>query len=263
MSRISVFLADWQVLFREGIHFTLSGEEDIDVIGEATSTEEALEAIQAYPPRVAVLNAEHEDFAGIRATRYLRQNCPSVAVLLLNDSRGDEHLFQAMKSGASACLTKDVDPVDMVDTIRLIARGRQPIAEAMLMPGMATRVLEEFKEVALLSEQVDGLLPRLTQSEAELLRRMGQEGSIEQVRQALGIAREDISEYLQSILAKLVTNDYIREVMAAAPGVTGLGKPVPAPPARRPAEEFITRDEFAAFRDTIWERFRTAIDDIK
>ena len=134
MSRISVFLADWQVLFREGVHFTLSGEEDIDVIGEATSSEEALKAIQAHPPRVAVMNAEHEDFAGIQVTRYLRQNSPSVAVLLMIDSKDDEHLFLAMKSGASACLTKEVDPGDLIDTIRLIAQGKQPVAEAMLMP---------------------------------------------------------------------------------------------------------------------------------
>ena len=96
MSRISVFLSDWQVLFREGIHFTLSGEEDMDVTGEATSSDEALKAIQANPPRVAILNAHHEDFAGIRVTRYLRQNYPSVAVLLIIDKQNEEHPVSAI-----------------------------------------------------------------------------------------------------------------------------------------------------------------------
>ena len=59
MEKVSVFLADWQVLFREGIHFTLSGEEDMDVIGEADNNEEALSFIERTPPRVAVLNANH------------------------------------------------------------------------------------------------------------------------------------------------------------------------------------------------------------
>ena len=263
MSRISVFLADWQVLFREGVHFTLSGEEDIDVIGEATSSEEALKAIQAHPPRVAVMNAEHEDFAGIQVARYLRQNSPSVAVLLMIDSKEDEHLFQAMKSGASACLTKEVDPVDLIDTIRLIAQGKQPVAEAMLMPGIAARVLREFEQLAVLSQQVDNLLPSLTDGETQILRRLAQEGSIEQIAQGLSMSRDDIGENLQRILTKLVTNDYIRQVMAAAPATTRLGKLLQTRPDGKPAEEYITRDEFAAFRDSIWERFRTAIDDIK
>ena len=56
MEKTSVFLADWQVLFREGIHFTLSGEEDIEVIGEVNNNEEALKSIEENPPRIAILN---------------------------------------------------------------------------------------------------------------------------------------------------------------------------------------------------------------
>ncbi len=262
MSRISVFLSDWQVLFREGIHFTLSGEEDMDVIGESTSSDEALKAIQANPPRVAILNANHADFAGIRATRYLRQNFPSVAVMLIIDNQNEEHLFQTMKSGASACITKETDPTDLINTIRVIAQGKQPIAEAMLIPGIAVRVLGEFEQFSTMSEMVDNLLPSLTHGETEILRRMGQEGSIEQVSRALKMSRENISENLERILAKLVTNDHIRQVMAAAQD-GHMANVFRARTAGQPAEEYITRDEFAAFRDSIWERFRAAVDDIK
>ncbi len=262
MSRISVFLSDWQVLFREGIHFTLSGEEDMDVTGEATSSDETLKAIQANPPRVAILNAHHEDFAGIRVTRYLRQNYPSVAVLLIIDKQNEEHLLQAMKSGASACITKETDPADLINTIRVIAQGGKPIAEAILIPGIAVRVLGEFEQFNTMSEMVDNLLPSLTQSETEILRRMAQEGSIEQVSRALNMSRENISENLERILAKLVTNDHIRQVMAAAQDGR-MANVFRARTAGQPAEEYITRDEFAAFRDSIWERFRAAVDDIK
>ena len=262
MSRISVFLSDWQVLFREGIHFTLSGEEDMDVTGEATSSDEALKAIQANPPRVAILNAHHEDFAGIRVTRYLRQNYPSVAVLLIIDKQNEEHLLQAMKSGASACITKETDPADLINTIRVIAQEGKPIAEAILIPGIAVRVLGEFEQFNTMSEMVDNLLPSLTQSETEILRRMAQEGSIEQVSRALNMSRENISENLERILAKLVTNDHIRQVMAAAQDGR-MANVFRARTAGQPAEEYITRDEFAAFRDSIWERFRAAVDDIK
>lgn len=257
-----MFLSDWQVLFREGIHFTLSGEEDMDVTGEATSSDEALKAIQANPPRVAILNAHHEDFAGIRVTRYLRQNYPSVAVLLIIDNQNEEHLFQTMKSGASACITKETDPADLINTIRVIAQRGKPIAEAILIPGIAVRVLGEFEQFNAMSEMVGNLLASLTQSEMEILRRMAQEGSIEQVSRALNMSRENISENLERILAKLVTNDHIRQVMAAAKD-GHLSNVFRARTAGQPAEEYITRDEFAAFRDSIWEHFRAAVDDIK
>ena len=257
-----MFLSDWQVLFREGIHFTLSGEEDMDVTGEATSSDEALKAIQTNPPRVAILNAHHEDFAGIRVTRYLRQNYPSVAVLLIIDNQNEEHLFQTMKSGASACITKETDPADLINTIRVIAQRGKPIAEAILIPGIAVRVLGEFEQFNAMSEMVGNLLASLTQSEMEILRRMAQEGSIEQVSRALNMSRENISENLERILAKLVTNDHIRQVMAAAQDGR-MANVFRARTAGQPAEEYITRDEFAAFRDSIWEHFRAAVDDIK
>jgi serine/threonine-protein kinase RIO1 len=76
------------------------------------------------------------------------------------------------------------------------------------------------------------------------------------------MSRENISENLERILAKLVTNDHIRQVMAAAQD-GHLSNVFRARPAGQPAEEYITRDEFAAFRDSIWERFRAAVDDIK
>ena len=262
MSRITVFLADWQVLFREGIHFTLSGEDDIDVIGETTSSKEALNDIQANPPKVAVINADHDDFAGIQTARYIRQNIPSVAVLLTVDNTSEENLFQVMKSGANACMTKDTDPADLIEIIRVVAQGRQPISDMMLIPGIATRVLKEFEQFGMMSEQVNNLMPRLTGTETDILRRITQTGSTEQITRAINMSREDISEHLRRILTKLVSNDHIRQVMAAAQ-VNRLSNISQTRSNGQSAEEFITRDEFAAFKDSIWERFQSAIDKIK
>ena len=93
METVSVVLADWQVLFREGIHFTLSGEEDIEVIGEVTNSEEALNFIEANPPNVAILNADRGELSGIDVTGRIKQNLPSVSVILIMDSDSEEQLF--------------------------------------------------------------------------------------------------------------------------------------------------------------------------
>ncbi len=121
MEKVSVVLADWQVLFREGIHFTLSGEEDIEVIGEVTNSEEALSFIEKNPPRVAILNADWGEPSGIDVTSRIKQNLPSVSVILIVDSDNEEQLFSVVKCGASACLTKEIDPLDLVDIVRRVA----------------------------------------------------------------------------------------------------------------------------------------------
>lgn len=263
MDRVSVFLADWQVLFREGIHFTLSGEEDVEVIGETTNNEDALAFIQSNPPRVAILNIDHDKLSGINVTRYLRQNFPSVAMILIMDSDNDEHLFLAMKSGAAACLTKDTDPDDLVETLRTVAQGGQPISENLLRPEIATRVLGEFEEFASLSEQVDNLLARLTPGETELLHNLAEGKSIEQICQTLNTDEESIKRQFGFIVSKLISNDHNREVIEAAQkDVLSLvsrtrGRKV------KPSGDYITKDEFSAFKDNLLERFRSVIGEIE
>ena len=260
MDKVSVFLADWQVLFREGIHFTLSGEEDIEVIGEATNNEEVLSFIETSPPRIVVLNADHGEFSGIRITRRIKQNFPSVSVILIMDSDDEERLFSAMKCGASACLTKDTDPDDLVNIIRKVAQGRQPISEGLLRPGLASRVVDEFEAFSLITKitkmtEVDELLARLSPRESEILRHITDGKSIEQVTQTLGINEEVMGQDCQLVLTKLVANDHNREVIESAQGrltsIISRAKP------GKPAANYVTKDEFTTFKETLMERLKS------
>ena len=151
MEKVKVFLSDPQVLFREGIHFILSGEDDFEVTGETTSNEDAFTLIETNPPNIAVLNIQNGKFTGPEITRRIKRSLPSVSVILTIDKNDEEQLFSAMKSGASACLTKDTDPEYLLDIIRVVAQGSQPIIDALLMPGLASRVLIEFEDLASLS----------------------------------------------------------------------------------------------------------------
>jgi DNA-binding NarL/FixJ family response regulator len=259
MDRVGIFLSDWQVLFREGIHFTLSGEEDFDVIGETTSSEDALKAIEANPPDVAVLNTNHEKLDGIRVAGYLKRNFPSVATVLIMDSDNDEELFQAIKSGASACLTKEVDPVDLIDIIRAAAQGKQPISDALLRPDIASRVLDEFEEFTVIGEQLGDLLVQLTPGETEILHHIANGAPLDQIYQTLGIGEESVNRAFRTILAKLVANDQDRQVIAAAQ--TGLPPGARARLAGQPSEEYVTREEFSAFKESIKERLKSAMDE--
>ena len=216
MEKISVFLAEWQVLFREGIHFTLCGEEDIEVIGEATDNEEALNFIEANLPSIAILNADRGKLSGIDVTTRIKQNYPSVSVILIMDSENEEQLFSAMKCGASACVTKDIDPDDLVSTVRKVAQGAYPISEALLRLGIASRVVDEFEAFSLINKEVSNLLAHLSPREGEILRHIADGSSIEQISQALGISEEAIRHHLDLILIKLVANDHNRVVIEVA-----------------------------------------------
>ena len=251
MEKISVFLADWQVLFREGIHFTLSGEDDMDVIGEVTNNEEALNFIETNQPRVAILNANHSKLTGIEVTRRIKASFPSVSVILIMDSENEEQLYTALKCGASACLTKDVDSDELISIVRKVSQGAYPISEVLLRPEIATRVIGEFEASSLISKEVDNLLACLSPRECEILPLIADGNSIEQVARTLNINEEAVRNHLNQILTKLVSNEHNREVIEAAQG---------RPPSifrAKPAAEYITKDEFAAFKETLRERLKS------
>ena len=92
MDKLRVFLADWQVLFREGVHFTLCGEEDMEVVGEGTSSEEALNFIETHSPDIAVLSMKDGKRGGVAATRCVKKNTPPVSIVLVTDINDEEHL---------------------------------------------------------------------------------------------------------------------------------------------------------------------------
>jgi len=261
MVEISVFLTDWQILFREGIHFTLSGEEDIEVIGESTNSEDALNFIKTNPPDVLVINANGEESNGIKVTRYLKQNFPSVAVVVIMDNEDEESLINIIKSGASAYLTKNAEPDDVINTIREVAQGNKPVLEMLLKPTIASRLLSEFEEFVLIGEQVDNLIPQMTQTEEKILHMIVEGNSLEEICQSLRKNEESIRKHLGFILSKLVANDHIREVIEAAQNGL-LSLIFRARLAGKPTSDYITRGEFSAFKDTIMDRFHIAIDDI-
>ena len=264
MEKISVFLSEWQVLFREGIHFTLSGEEDFEVTGETTNSEEALNFIEKKPPRIAILNANQGKPSGIEITRRIKQNLSSVAIILVMDNYNDEQLFSAMKSGASACLSKDMNPDELVDAIRKVAQGDYPISEALLRPEIASRVVDEFEVCSLMTEEVGNLLAHLLPAEAEILGHIAGGSPIKELTKALSINEENIRHNLDLILTKLVTNERSREVIKAAqsnlPSI--ISKISKVKETGKPIADYVTKDEFSSFKATLIERLKPFIGEL-
>ncbi len=260
MEKIKVFLSDPQVLFREGIHFILSGEDDFEVTGETTSNDEALHLIESNPPHVAILSFQDAKTGGGDATRHIKRSLTSVNIILILEKKDPEKLFQALTCGASACLTKDIEPDYLLDVIRVVAQGSQPITDEMLVPEVAARVLAEFKDVAAVNEQVDNLLAELTPKESQLLSAIVAGGNLEQIAAKLDITEEIIRRTLRTVQSKLVNNDQAHAVFEAAQ--RSLPMLIRGKTAKdTAASQYVTRAEFNEFKESLMARFKSFITD--
>ena len=257
VQKITVYLIDEQILFRKGMHFILSKEEDIDIIGESTGYDDALDYIKYHMPNVVIMNISQDMSRGIHVIQRVTQNIPSVAMVPITDIEKEGDLLSAMKSGASACITKDMDPQYLLELIRMVAQGNQPIMEALLMPGMASRALIEFEDLATLSEQLDNMLASLAPVEMNILKVIAAGKGIEQVAEELDINEENIRRSLRMILNKLVANDQSRALIDAAqrsmPSIIGGARPKGVP------ADYVTKEEFNEFKDNLMERLKSFI----
>jgi len=256
MEKIKVFLSDPQVLFREGMHFTLSAEEDLEVTGETTNNKEALAYIEADPPNIVILNIKDGELDGPAAARRIKRSLPSVAVMLVTDRDEEGLLLAAVKCGASAYLTKDSDPEYLLDLIRVIAQGSQPIIESLLVPAVASGTLKEFEALAPLGERLGNVLARLSPREVEVLGSIAAGKNVEQIATSLNCNEETIRKHLRSIMNKLVANDQTRAVI----DVAQQGLPSMAPGVDSGAG-YVTRKEFDDFKEALIKRFSSLISD--
>jgi two-component system NarL family response regulator len=259
MEKTRVFLSDPQVLFREGIHFVLSGEEDFDVTGETTDNGEAISLIQMNPPHVAILALADGSLNGAEAARRIRRNLPSVAIVLTVEDKEPEKLLAAVRSGASACLAKDAGPDQLLDLVREVSRGGLPAVDELLLPGMASLVLSEFEGLATLSQRLDNMLASLTPRETQILKGIAVGDGPAQIASQLEISENAVQRSLRAVLTKLVANDQAMSVLEAAKKNLPATDTGPLSDARH--SDYITRAEFKDFQETLLAGLRSVIGD--
>ena len=140
---IHVLLVDDQALFREGLETLLSVHKDIQVVGNASNGQEAVEVAAQVRPDVVLMDVRMPVLDGVRATSLLKDALPQCRVIVLTTFDDDEYIFDALRSGAVGYLLKDVDSTQLVEAIRAAARG-----ESILEPSVAAKVIAEFSRVS-------------------------------------------------------------------------------------------------------------------
>lgn len=191
---IRVFLLDDHEIVRRGLADLIGLEKDMEVVGEAGSTAEALHRIPASRPDVAVLDVRLPDGSGVEVCRDIRSDMPDVRCLMLTSYADDEALFDAIMAGASGYVLKEIRGNDLIDAIRQVAAGK-----SLLDPMATQRVLERLRQ----GEKQDSRLDGLSDQERRILELIGEGMTNRQIGQTMHLAEKTVKNYVSSLLAKL------------------------------------------------------------
>lgn len=233
-NQIRVLIVDDHPLFRQGIRWSLDSADDLEVVGEAENGQEALKLAERVNPDVMLVDINLPGLNGLEVARVIKRRDPRVGIIVLSVYENDEQLFQAIKVGAAAYCSKDINPDDLVQYVRDVARGKYLINDAvMAKPLVATRVLHQFRELASTEdEQTSALFAPLTSREIEILDCIARGLSNKEIANELSISGQTVKNHITSILAKLQVNDRTMAVIYAIKrGWVRLVQPSPnAPP---------------------------------
>ena len=217
MTPIKVLIVDDHPLFRRGIRWTLDAAEDIEVIGEAETGEEALTFTERAFPDVVLVDINMPGLNGLEVARTIKRQHPRIRLVVLSNYEDDEQLFNAIKVGASAYSAKAVHPDTLLDIIREVSSGTYLINDTVMSrPHVAARVLNQFREITQTSEESSSsLFAPLTSREIEILDCIARGMSNKEIANQLSISGQTVKNHITSILAKLQVNDRTMAVIFA------------------------------------------------
>jgi DNA-binding NarL/FixJ family response regulator len=218
--RVRVLLADDQTLVRAGFRVLLDRCDDIEVTGEAADGAETLARVRADPPDVVLMDVRMPVMDGLEATRRIAadQRLAGVRVIVLTTFELDEYVFEALRAGASGFLLKDIDPADLRQAVRVVARG-----EALLSPSVTRRLIAEFAaRPARRPPAADRLAP-LTEREREVLALVGEGLGNDEIATRLFLSPATVKTHVSRVMGKLDAHDRAQLVVLAYE--TGLVSP--------------------------------------
>jgi DNA-binding NarL/FixJ family response regulator len=208
---IRVVLADDQALVRGGFRSLLDAQDDIEVVGEASSGGEAVRLASELTPDVVLMDIRMPGMDGLVATRAIaeEEHLSDVKIVVLTTFGLDEYVFEAIRSGASGFLVKDTEPDELVQAVRVVAGG-----DALLSPSVTRRLLAEFASRAKEPIQMTGL-EELTDREREIVALVGEGLSNQEIAERLFVSPATAKTHVSRAMGKLGARDRAQLVVIA------------------------------------------------
>jgi DNA-binding NarL/FixJ family response regulator len=211
LSPIKVMLADDQALVRAGFRSLLDAQDDIEVVGEASSGDEAVRLASELSPDVVLMDIRMPGMDGLAATRAIAEDerLADVRIVVLTTFGLDEYVFEAIRSGASGFLVKDTEPDELVQAVRVVAGG-----DALLSPSVTRQLLVEFASRAKEPVRAVGL-EELTDREREIVALVGEGLSNQEIAERLFVSPATAKTHVSRAMGKLGARDRAQLVVIA------------------------------------------------
>jgi DNA-binding NarL/FixJ family response regulator len=205
---IRVLVADDQSMVRAGFRMLLAGEEDIEVVAEASNGLEAVNKTARFHPSVVLMDIRMPELDGLQATRRILAADNSARILILTTFDLDEYVYEALRAGASGFVLKDDSPEQLIAAIRTVAAG-----DALLSPTITSRVIQKFARMPRPAPPRE--LDDLSERERDVFRLMARGLSNGEIAQELYISETTVKTHVTHILQKLGLRDRVQAVVLA------------------------------------------------
>jgi DNA-binding NarL/FixJ family response regulator len=208
---IRVVVVDDQALVRGGFAMVLGHESDIEVVAEAGTGIEAIDAARTHRPDVILMDIRMPMMDGLEATSRILETADwDVRVLILTTFDPDEYVYRALRAGASGFVLKDIPPAGLVSAVRSVADGG-----ALLAPSITRRLISQFAERLAVDSALSMRLKRLTEREHEVVTAIARGSSNAEIGEELFIGAATVKSHVSSILTKLGLRDRAQIVVFA------------------------------------------------
>ncbi|MBI5826039.1 MAG: response regulator transcription factor [Chloroflexi bacterium] len=194
---IRLLLVDDHAVVRSGLKMLLSGQKDMEIVGEAGSVAEALTETERAQPNVILMDIGLPDKTGIEATRAIKIKFPDVKIVALTIHEDEEYFFQMLNAGASGYVPKRAAPEELITAIHAAAIG-----EVYLYPSLAKLLVQDFLSAERPAEEkinLDGL----TEREHEVLTHLAEGASNHEIASSLVISPKTVERHRENIMRKL------------------------------------------------------------
>ena len=207
---VRVVLADDQPLVRTALQMVITDTPDLDVVGEAGTGAEAVQLAEDVHPDVVVMDIRMPGMDGIEATRLITAGPSAARVVVLTTFDDDDHVYAALRAGASGFLVKDMALEDILAAIRVVAAG-----DALIAPSVTRRLIEEFAGRPEPAPPPRPVIGGITEREREVLTLVGRGRSNSEIAADMFISVTTVKTYVTRLLAKLNARDRVHLVIIA------------------------------------------------
>jgi DNA-binding NarL/FixJ family response regulator len=221
---IRVLVADDQSMVRAGFRMLLAGEQDIEVVAEASNGFEAVDKAARFHPTVVLMDIRMPELDGLQATRRILAADDTARILILTTFDLDEYVYEALRAGASGFVLKDDPPEQLIAAIRIVTGG-----DALLSPAVTKRVIKQFTRIPRPAPPRE--LDDLTERELDVFRLIARGLSNVEIGRELYISDTTVKTHITHILQKLNLRDRVQAVVLAYQ--TGLFDTDARPPSNR------------------------------